>query len=354
MDRKPRVLVVDDSAFMRHIISKLLTEDGEMEVVDTARDGLDALQKLDHLEVDVITMDVEMPKMDGLTALGQIMNKHALPVVMVSSATSQGAKATVRALSLGAIDFVCKPSGAISLNMQVVKDELLLKVKQAAQTKPHNGARSSSAVSLLPLAATTPRGSGITPPIRVLAIGSSTGGPKALHQVVSRLSGDLPVPIVIVQHMPPGFTKSLAEHLNDVAPVHIREASHGDVLRQGQALVAPGNYHMTIGKGGTVALNQEPQVHGVRPSVDVTLNSLAETYGSGCLAIILTGMGSDGALGALRIRNAGGRVLAEHESTCVVYGMPKSAIENGAAERAIPLPQMAYAIEQIVRDGKAQ
>lgn len=351
MGKAVRALIVDDSAFMRHTLGNLLGSDPDIEVVDTARDGIDALEKLGLLDVDIVTLDVEMPRLDGLATLERIMRERPLPVVMVSSFTRQGADATIRALALGAVDFVCKPSGSISLDMHSVREELLVKVKHAAKVRPSRPRAAEAAAE--------PRtkekswaekpGSGL---VRVVAIGSSTGGPKALHEVLPRFGKGFPVPIVIVQHMPPGFTRSLAEHLDQVSPLTVSEAQNGDVLSPGRAFVAPGDFHLTVRRGGVIELNQGPAVHGVRPSVDVALESLADAYGASCLAVILTGMGSDGAQGALRIKTAGGHVLAEHESTCVVYGMPRSAVENGAADRAVPLFQMASAIEQVVRHGR--
>ncbi len=186
-------------------------------------------------------------------------------------------------------------------------------------------------------------------PIHVVAIGSSTGGPRALHEVLPRLGQGFPVPILVVQHMPAGFTRSLAEHLDRASALEVREAQSGDLLRPGYAFVAPGDFNLTVRAGGTIGLDQRSTAHGVRPAVDVTFSSLASLYGPACLAVVLTGMGADGAQGALKIRKAGGRVIAEHESTCVIYGMPRGAIENGAAERIVPLPLMAEAIEDMVR-----
>lgn len=190
-------------------------------------------------------------------------------------------------------------------------------------------------------------------PIRIVIIGSSTGGPRALHQVLPRFSPDFPVPVIVVQHMPAGFTRPLAEHLNGVCTLDVREAEDGDVASAGQVLIAPGDHHLVVRRGGVIELNQEPAIHGVRPAVDVTLASLADTYGPSCLAVILTGMGSDGAKGALRVRKAGGYVIAEHESTSVIYGMPRSVVENGAADIAVPLPQISAAIERLVYKGRS-
>ena len=359
-----RVLVVDDSAFMRHAVSKLLTADPSLVVVGTAKDGVEALEKLNRQEVDVVTLDLEMPRMDGLTTLQQMLYRRPVPVVMVSSWTRQGADATIRALALGAIDFVCKPSGAGSLKMESVAEELRAKVKRAAAAgvRGRGSGQGRGAETNRPeqrewtdfRSPTAAESSEFRPrvPIRIVAIGSSTGGPKALHEVLSRVGRDFPVPIVVVQHMPPGFTRSLAEHLDEVCPLEVREARAGDTLSAGRVFVAPGDHHLVVRRHGMIELNQEPPLHGVRPAFDVTLASLEQAYGSSCLVVLLTGMGSDGAEGALRIRKSGGHVIAEHESTCVVYGMPRTAIENGAADRVVPLPQIASTIEQLVCRGR--
>lgn len=348
MSKPIRVLVVDDSAYVRHTIGRLLNADPDIRVVGSARDGIEALEKASRTEIDVITLDVEMPRMDGLTTLRRLMREHRVPVIMVSGWTRWGAEATVRALALGAIDFVCKPSVPGSQRLESMAEELRSKVRWAAAAAAGGrgsevGAREVRARGRGPAA--EPR----TPaPVRIVAIGSSTGGPRALHHLLPRFSRDFPVPIVVVQHMPAGFTRSLAEHLNGACALDVREAEAGDVVSAGQVLIAPGDHHLVVRLGGVVELNRGPAIHGVRPAVDVTLASLADTYGPSCLAVILTGMGSDGAEGALKVRKGGGYVIVEHESTCVVYGMPRSAVENGAADVAIPLPQIPMAIEQLV------
>lgn len=322
-----------------------------MEVVATARDGLDCLAKVGEVLPDVITMDVEMPRLDGLSTLRRLMEERPTPVVMVSSFTREGTDVTIRALALGAVDFVAKPSGSISLDIQKVGQELVHKVKQAAQAKVVMAARSAA----VPIGRRT---IGPVEPVdrrvRVVLIGSSTGGPRALHEVVSHLPGDLSAGVLIVQHMPAGFTRSLAERLDDLSSLKVKEAEAGDRIVPGTALLAPGGFHMTVNKVGVIALDQNPPVNGVRPSVDVTLAAVVSQYGKHCLSVILTGMGADGARGVALLHAAGGYVVAEHESTCVVYGMPRAVVEGGYADAVVPLGHIASEITRLVGvDGRA-
>lgn len=339
-----RVLVVDDSAFMRVTLTKLLSEDPELQVVGTARDGIDALEKVETLRPDVITLDVEMPRMDGLEFLRQLMATRPVPVVMLSSLTQEGADTTVEALALGAVDFAGKPQRLTTIHQ--ISDDLVAKVKRAArarvvQTTPP---RRTAIAEPGPTAISPVRAGARGMWQNLLVIGSSTGGPRALRQVLSGLPADLPTPVLIVQHMPPGFTRSLAANLDQCSPLRVREAAAGDVLERGVALVAPGGYHMTPTREGVIRLDQGPTVNGVRPSVDVTLLGTVAVYGGRVLAVVLTGMGHDGLDGAMALKRAGGIVLAEHESTCVVYGMPRSIVEAGLADEVAPIDQMADAI----------
>jgi two-component system chemotaxis response regulator CheB len=340
-----RVLVVDDSAFMRVMVSKLLSQDPALEVVGLARDGEEALAQVQALHPDVITLDVEMPRMGGLEFLSRLMAWRPTPVVMLSSLTQVGAKITVEALTLGAVDFVPKPDQATAIHQ--VANELIAKVKRASGAKVapilswRESGRSQPSSNSACLARTTRQAASWD---RVLVIGASTGGPRALRYVLSALPGDLPVAVMIVQHMPPGFTHSLAHHLDQCSALQVREAAMGDRLERGVALVAPGGYHMIPDRDGVIRLDQGPTVNGVRPSVDVTLLSTAAIYGDRVIAVVLTGMGHDGTDGARAIKRSKGVVLAEHESTCVVYGMPRSVIEAGLADEVVPLDQMAEAI----------
>jgi two-component system chemotaxis response regulator CheB len=340
-----RVLVVDDSAFMRRVISEAIAAEPDMEVAGQAVNGLDALTKVEQLKPDVVTLDVEMPEMDGLTALRHLMARYPRPVVMLSSLTQAGAVTTIRALTIGAVDFVAKPSGAISLDFVKVREELLQKIRVAAKARvgaaaaPRPAPTPSRPVARLQPQA--PRRGGFD---RVVVIGSSTGGPRALGTVVPGLPADGRTAYLIVQHMPAGFTRSLAERLDTLGPLSVREAQDGDQLAADTALVAPGDYHLRVNHAGVVHLDQGPKIHGVRPSVDVALYSIAQHFGRRTVTAILTGMGSDGAAGAAAVRDAGGVVLAEDESTCVVWGMPRAVVERAGADRVVPLDAMSSAI----------
>jgi len=340
--RPIRVLVADDSAVLRQAIRRALEADPAIEVVDTARDGLDALLKVERLQPDVVTMDVEMPNLDGLSALRLLMERFPRPVVMFSSLTAEGTDATVRALAAGAVDFVAKPSGQSSVGLSAVAAELVGKVKRAARGRVRRVPQAPP-TRVAPAAPRT-RPVMVRPrPERLLVIGSSTGGPRALAELVPALPGDLECAGIIVQHLPAGFTRSLAARLDQSSALAVAEASDNDRLAAGQVLVAPGDYHLTLA-GGRVALDQGPRRHGVRPAVDSTLEAAAGAFGPATLAVILTGMGEDGTAGARAVKQAGGRVLAEAESTCVVYGMPRSVIQAGLADEVVPLDQMAAAI----------
>jgi two-component system chemotaxis response regulator CheB len=340
-----RVLVVDDSAFMRSMLCKMLNADPAIAVVDVARNGEEAIAKVAELRPDVVTMDIEMPRMNGLDALSHIMRHFPTPVIMVSSLAQEAAAATMDALERGAVDFVGKPGGSESLNMHQAGPELIEKVRRAAVVSRVRLAAAGAAAPAAP----RPAAPVAKPPLSqaavrsnmVVAIGASTGGPKALSEVLPSLPGDFPAPILVVQHMPPGFTNALAENLDGLSALRVREARAGDRLEPGLALIAPGNFHMTVRQGGIVALNQEEAVHHVRPAVDVLLRSVAQAYGSKALAVVLTGMGVDGAAGALEVKRQGGRVIAQDEGSCVVYGMPAAVAEAGAADTVAPLSSIA-------------
>lgn len=357
MTRQVRVLVVDDSAFMRKVLTDLLQSDPEITVVGTARDGQDGVEKALALQPDVLTMDIEMPRLDGFGALKEIMGKRPTPVVMVSSHTREGAEATVRALALGAVDFVAKPSGSISLNMHVTRDELVAKVKAAAGATPRYRRVSAE---LPPIrreakltAAATVANSAVdeTPVRRLVVIGCSTGGPGALHQIIPRLPANLPAAVLVVQHMPAGFTRSLAQRLDEISAIHVREAAEGDKIANGLVLVAPGGFHMVLDETGHVHLTQDPPQHGVRPAVDKTLESAVPLWGNRMVGVILTGMGYDGAKGMVSLKKLGGRTIAEDASTCVVYGMPKVVVELGAADQVLPIHEISEAIVRQLREG---
>ncbi|MEW6685096.1 MAG: chemotaxis response regulator protein-glutamate methylesterase [Candidatus Edwardsbacteria bacterium] len=345
-----KILIVDDSALMRKMISDLLSTDSALSVINTAKEGKEALQKIKELKPDVVTLDLEMPGWDGLFTLSKVMKEVPLPVVMLSAHTRAGAAATVKALELGAVDFVSKPSGPISVDIEKIKDELIAKVKVAATVNPLN-LRTSEKRSSAQIVS-SPKGRGLSDfskasPDRVVAIGASTGGTRALSQILPQLPKDLPAGILVVQHMPPGFTRSLAERLDKQSAIHIKEAEEGDLVEKGKALIAPGNFHMkVVSEEGEerVVLSQDPPRLGVRPSVDVMMNSVAEVCHERVIGVILTGMGHDGMEGVKKIKGKGGITIAEDSSTCVVFGMPKAAISTGCIDKIVPLPEIAQEI----------
>jgi two-component system chemotaxis response regulator CheB len=350
-----RVLVVDDSAFMRFTIGKFLNDAQGITVLGSARDGEEALDLIQKLNPDVITLDVEMPHMDGLTTLREIMARFPRPVVMLSSLTSEGAQETVQALTIGAVDFITKPE--TKANMASIMEDIVSKVKKAAQAhvsaRPKTyGQRESSLFSGAKIPSDTPPKTKYSRPMnkndKVLVIGASTGGPRALNVVVPDISATIPAAVLIIQHMPVGFTRSLAERLDTVSQLIVKEAAPGDTLEVGRALVAPGGFHMVLDSENKIALNQSPPVHGVRPSVDVTMTSVVQHFNDAVVGVVLTGMGSDGTNGSMLIHSSGGWVIAESESTSVVWGMPRSVYEAGAANEVVPLPNVVGAIHKAV------
>ena len=341
-----KVLVVDDSAFMRFTISKHLNNTPGIVVVGVAHDGREALGLIPELSPDVITLDVEMPHLDGISTLKEIMRTNPLPVVMLSSLTSDGAIETVQALTLGAVDFIAKP--IYKANMAAILDEVAAKVLRASKARVWPLSRMAKTGELKPLPSTNKTMRALQPGEKVVVIGSSTGGPRALNMLIPLLPGNLPASVVVIQHMPVGFTRSLAERLNTISHLSVKEAEPGDNLIVGRCLVAPGGFHMTLDEKTSVALNQNPPMHGVRPAVDITMLSIAERYRDRVVGVILTGMGSDGTNGAALIHGFGGWVIAEAEESCVVWGMPRSVVEAGAADEIIPLPNVADAIIRAV------
>lgn len=345
-----RVLVVDDSAFMRFTISNHLNNRPDIQVVGSARNGQEALEVIPKLNPDVITLDVEMPQMDGLTTLRRIMAQFPRPVIMVSSLTTQGAAETIQALTLGAVDFVPKP--AQKANIEAVMDDVVGKIHAAARARVWTPVQQSPA-QVQPAVGGPPRTEKkVRPRVKnspIVLIGSSTGGPRALNSLIPALPGDLRAAVVVVQHMPAGFTRSLAERLNGLSQLLVKEAEPGETLEIGKVLLAPGGFHLTFNDLGQAVLTQTPPVHGVRPAVDVTLSSLVQRHQRSVISVILTGMGSDGTNGSALLHAAGGWVIAEDESSCVVWGMPRSVVEAGAADVIAPLADIPAKIEQAVR-----
>ncbi len=344
-----KLLIVDDSAFMRNVLSTMLSSDPEIKIVGTARDGLEAIEKIGSLKPDIVTMDVEMPRMDGIAALRHIMETNPLPVIMVSSITTEGAKVTLDALDLGAVDFIPKNLSELSINIVKIKEVLIDKIKQIArkglvrkQVRPPSRTAAPRAIEVpthMPLRTTGERRVGI------LSVGTSTGGPKALQEIIPRLPKDFPAPIVIAQHMPPNFTGPFAERLNQLSQIEVREAKEGEPLRPGVALIAPGWGHMRVkrvkGIETIVSISDNKEDFIYRPSVDALMGSVAECFPGRALGVILTGMGNDGLKGLISLKKTGGRIFAQDEESCVVYGMPKAVVDAGIADKVLSLDDMA-------------
>jgi two-component system, chemotaxis family, protein-glutamate methylesterase/glutaminase len=343
--RKLRVLIVDDSLFMRAAIARALAA-GPFEVVGQAKDGEDAVAQIVRLAPDVVTMDFNMPRMTGADAVRLIMQQRPTPVVMFSAHTKQGAKETFDALAAGAVDFLTKPTGEVSVDLSKIADELARKLIAAAAARPRAIAppapvRTSGSLSSVPAFAVAPPVTlpGGLPRLCVIAI--STGGPAALSELVPALPPDLRVALVIVQHMPAGFTAALAERLHATSRISVREARAGDRPLAGAALIAPGDRHLEFDDRGAIVLTDGPHVNGCRPAADVTMTSAARVYGRRALAVVMTGMGKDGAAGALAIKRADGKTLAQDQASSVIYGMPKAAIDAGAIDEVAALADIA-------------
>jgi two-component system, chemotaxis family, protein-glutamate methylesterase/glutaminase len=340
MSTPVRVLVVDDSALMRKLIPQILATDSSIQVVGTAIDGNFGLKKIAELQPQVVTLDLEMPGMGGLDMLREIMRSHRVPVIVVSSHSTQGASITLKALSMGAFDFVAKPND-VSQRMPEIAKELITKIKAAAQSRGIKVDAPATLPGVPPEKAAPPSGS---QPNRVVVIGISTGGPAALQYVLPQLPKDFAGTILIVQHMPEGFTEMFSRRLDEICAIRVKEAQSGDLLIAGRALVCPGSRHMKVRRlplGDVVVLADEPRVNGHRPSVDVLFNSAAEEFGSRTIAVLMTGMGEDGAQGMKKVKDVGGMTIAQSEDSCVVFGMPKAAIERGAALRIVNLDAIA-------------
>lgn len=335
-----KVLVVDDSALVRSLLKDIIQGDPELHLVGCAPDAFVARDLIKQHAPDVITLDVEMPRMDGLTFLDKLMKGRPTPVLMISSLTEKGSEATLRALELGAIDFIAKPRLGIAEGMHAYTEEIRAKLKTAARARLRrpiqNGAVQTSSASAGPLLSTE----------KIIAIGASTGGTEAIKEVLLGLPPDSPGTVVTL-HMPPGFTRSYAERLDRQTRLSVREARDGDRILPGHVLLAPGDFHMEVQRSGAnyiVRLQHEAAVNGHRPAVDVMFNSLARCAGRNLLAALLTGMGKDGARGLQAIRQAGGHTIAQDEASCVVYGMPREAVELGAAKEVLPLERIATAL----------
>ncbi|HUF30303.1 MAG TPA: chemotaxis response regulator protein-glutamate methylesterase [Gemmatimonadaceae bacterium] len=341
----PAVLVVDDSAFMRKLVSELVVGSGEFRIAGTARNGLDALRKIHALDPDIVTLDVEMPELDGLATLGYIMSETPRPVVMLSGmATGESDDLTIRALELGAVDFVRKPAGKISLDLGPVRDRLLNALRACREVN----LRAVPQLARLPRAPASAPSSGLPASAgRVVAIACSTGGPRALAEIIPRLPAALEAAVLVVQHMPAGFTRSLAERLNGQSAIRVCEAEHGQALQNGQVYIAPGGRHMRVCRSGgasRIALDDSPAVWGVRPSADPLFRSVAEVFGAAAVGVVLTGMGRDGSAGLRIMRDAGATGIAQDRATSIIFGMPQAAVASGGAGRVVPLGAMTDTI----------
>ncbi len=349
-----RVLIADDAVVVRRLLTTVIDEDPELEVVGIAANGAIAVTKVQQLKPDILTLDVEMPELDGLGALAEIRKTdRQLPIIMFSTLTERGASATLEALSLGASDYVTKPAnvGSVAAAMESVRRELIPKIKSLV----HRGGRAATRAAAdptpppplrMPVVATPPTGR-----CDLVAIGASTGGPIALATVLASLPASLDVPVVVTQHMPPVFTRLLAQRLDGSMPIHVREAEDGDILTPGSVYIAPGDYHMTLRRGAAgvmVQLNQQPPVNYCRPAVDVMFNSVAEVYRGDVLAVMLTGMGHDGRDGTATLKGLGAQILAQDEATSVVWGMPGAVVTAGLADSVLPIDQIGPKISSVV------
>jgi len=344
---KIRVLVVDDSALMRKRLMEMINHDNECEAIGTARNGEEALKMVQTLKPDVVTLDVEMKGMDGLTCLGYIMSEWPTPVVMVSAFTQYGSETTFKALEFGAIDYVSKPSGAVSLDINSVSYELLSKIKIAA-----NVDISKLNLFLNPLVKKTARNT--MPPLdKLIIIGSSTGGPRALSKIIPALDPNINAGLIVIQHQPDNFSTAFANRLNNISDIDVVEAKQGEALEAGKVFIAPSGYHLVLNRMkdknvDVFNLTKSAKEHGMRPSVDVTMSSAANLYGKNIIGIILTGMGEDGTAGLKMIKEYGGKTIVENPNTCVAWGMPSSAIKAGVADEVVALQNISRKINKIL------
>ncbi len=339
-----KVLIVDDSAFMRNTLSSMISSDPDINVIGMARDGIEAVDKVASLKPDLVTLDVEMPRMNGIEALKQIMDKYPVPVLMVSSLTNEGAQVTLDALDLGAVDFIPKNLSDLSINIVKIKTILIDKIKKIGKirVRRRRAALPPSKPLVLPQKVqqyTSTRRVGI------VAIGSSTGGPKALQSIISSLPKNYPVPIIIAQHMPAAFTGPFAERLNQLSEITVKEAEDGETITKGVVYIAPGGGHMGIKRRklteSSISLIKDIGKYIYKPSIDLLMQNAVENFSGHVLGVVLTGLGNDGEEGMKEIKNKGGKTIAESEETCVVYGMPRSVVEAGLADKIVPLNEIA-------------
>jgi len=350
MDRI-KVLVVDDSVFMRKIISDIINSTSFLEVIETASNGKEALEKIKLNQPDVVTLDIEMPVMDGLKVLEEIMTKSPIPVIMLSSLTNHGADATIKALDLGAFDFIPKPSSLFNVNTNDFKINLINKIKLAYNSKKKTVKQDLGNYQ-------NPENINTQYDIKfgnekrtIIAVGTSTGGPRALQTLLKDIPKNINASFLVVQHMPPKFTKSLAERLNNICELTVKEAENDEIILPGYVYIAPGDYHMTLirdKKDFKISLNKDNPINGHRPSVDVLMNSIAKLNLENVIGIILTGMGSDGAIGLKELKQKTAYIIAQSQESCVVFGMPKSAINLGVVDKILPIEEIGKEITKIM------
>lgn len=356
LQKRIKVLIADDSAFVRKYLREILAEDPEIEVAGVARDGEEAVKLALALQPDVITMDVEMPKLDGLTALQYIMNVHPTPIIVISSLTQKGELLTYEALALGAVEVIAKPSAAVTGDIKKIADEIKRKVKAAAKSNMKAAMREmnrrEAGISLKPASP------GLSVPFKkMVIIGVSTGGPKTLTEILPELPADLPAPVIVVQHMPAGFTKGFAERLDNICQLKVAEAEDGEPVKPGKIFVAPGNRHLRIERRlgreeVRIKLTDEPRDALYKPSVEVAMESALKALGGQRLVgVLLTGMGDDGANAMVKIKGTGGVTIAEAEETAIVWGMPREAIVRGGASIVAPSYRVAREIVKAVNEG---
>ncbi len=348
MIKKIKVLIVDDSAFMRKSLSIMLASDPDIEVIGTARDGLEGLELNKKLLPDLITLDIEMPRMDGLTALQKIMAERPVPVLMVSSLTTDGADATIKAMELGAVDFIPKELSFVNVNIINIKEDLVQKVKSIVKQNELklrlNRLRGITQKRETPIPVKVQESRLPVKNFKAIAMGISTGGPLSLQKVIPLLSKNINCPIFIVQHMPPKFTKSLADRLNTLSALDVKEAENAELVRNSTVYFAPGGFHMLLENSTSgsvrIKISEEPSSTLHRPSVDVMLNSVIRIYGKNTLGVIMTGMGRDGCDAIRELKNIGGTAIAQDEESCVVYGMPKAVVDANLADVIAPLEKI--------------
>ncbi len=342
-------MIVDDSLFIRRILIDILKEDDEIVIVGEARNGKEALEKIPILKPDVITLDIEMPIMDGITTLKHIVEKYSIPVVMISSLTKEGAYHTLKALEIGAIDFIPKPKNIFGMSSESIKYEIIDKIKAAATSK----VKIDYSVKFKPKIIEQ-EDSALSKKIGydyIIAIATSTGGPRALQDVIPLIPKNINGTILVVQHMPANFTKSLADRLNTLSHIVVKEGEDGEILKRGYCYIAPGDYHMRVmpkGNQNIIRLSKEPPIKGLRPAADLLMESVAEIEGYKKIGVVMTGMGSDGSKGIVKIKDANGYTIAQDEETSVVFGMPKSAIKTKRIDKIVPLNNIAHEIISIV------